>query len=271
MVVIDTEHGSASLYDDITFQHIVWKPPFDPRELAQTITEAGKEYGVVIVDSLSHFWEADGGTRDIVDAASSRSGGNSFAGWKTGTPAQNDLVQAILGCEAHVVCTMRAKMEYVLEVGANGKSTPKKIGMAPIQRPGMEYEFTVIGDLDLDHRLTITKSRYSAVADKVYQPHHAHELGEALAAWLGTAAAELEPTERVFVAKDLCPFCELQGIRTRGGKPSQYTLHDGELVCVGWVDGAPVQHHVPGAQPEVTDPVIVALDKGKPAPTAKAS
>ena len=39
--------------------------------------------------------------------------------------------------------------------------------MAPIQRDGMEYEFDVVGDMDLDHNLLISKSRCSALADAV--------------------------------------------------------------------------------------------------------
>ncbi len=41
---------------------------------------------------------------------------------------------------------MRAKTEYVIQE-VNGKQVPKKIGMAPIQRDGVEYEFDVVADM----------------------------------------------------------------------------------------------------------------------------
>jgi hypothetical protein len=53
-------------------------------------------------------------------------------------------------------------------------------------REGIEYEFTLVGDLDLEHRLVISKSRCSEIADKVAQPHRAGELAETFKAWLGS-------------------------------------------------------------------------------------
>lgn len=86
ILVIDTEHGSASLYSDVfTFEVITWAPPYDPGELADTIREAGAAgFDVIVVDSLSHFWEGEGGTLDIVDAAAQKARGTRSPG---GRPA----------------------------------------------------------------------------------------------------------------------------------------------------------------------------------------
>ncbi len=113
------------------------------------LVEQGDDYEVIVVDSLSHYWEGEGGTRDIVDAAAARARGNSFAGWKEGTPAQNDMIMGLLTAPCHVVVTMRSKTEYVLEE-RNGRQVPRKVGMAPIQRAGLEYELTVTADLDYE-------------------------------------------------------------------------------------------------------------------------
>jgi hypothetical protein len=56
--------------------------------------------------------------------------------------------------------------------------------MAPVMRAGVEYEFTLVGDLNLDHQLTISKSRASILADQVIQPGRAHEAAEAFVAWM---------------------------------------------------------------------------------------
>ena len=200
ILVIDTEHGSASLYSDVfTFEVITWAPPYDPGELADTIRDAGGDgYAVIVVDSLSHFWEGEGGTLDIVDAAAQKARGNTFAGWKAGTPALRHLVDTILACPMHVLATMRAKTEYVLEVDSKGKQAPKKVGMAPVMRAGIEYEFTLVGDLDLDHRVSITKSRCSALADVLVQPGRAGDAARQFLDWLaaGEEAEPAPPTER---------------------------------------------------------------------------
>lgn len=194
VLVLDTERGSASLYADYyQFEVIEWVPPFDPRELADTIDEHSTGYGAILVDSLSHFWEAEGGTRDIVDAAVARSrSNNSFVGWKEGTPAQNDMVNAILNAQCHVIATMRSKTEYVLEE-RNGKQVPRRVGMAPIQRAGIEYEFTVTADLDHEHTLLVDKTRCHPLAGRMFKKGHTVELAETLRDWLGTAEPLINP------------------------------------------------------------------------------
>lgn len=195
VLVIDTEHGSASLYSDVfAFEVITWAPPYDPGELADTIRDAGPAgFAVVVVDSLSHFWEGEGGTLDIVDAAAQKAKGNTWAGWKTGTPALRHLVDVILASPFHVLATMRSKTEWVLEKDPRtGKEKPVRVGMAPVMRAGAEYEFTLVADLDLDHRVSITKSRCSALADALIQPGRAGDAARLFRDWLSTGD-EAEP------------------------------------------------------------------------------
>jgi hypothetical protein len=190
ILLIDTEEGSGALYaDKFAYDHLNWLPPYDPRDLTSTLETAGQNYDVVIVDSLSHFWDDEGGLLDIVDSVAARSSSkNSFAAWKEGTPIQKDMVRSFLRCGAHVIVTMRAKTEYVLEQDERGKTAPKRVGLAPVQRAGLEYEFTVIGLLELNHQLIIDKSRCDLVADKRYLKGKSAEFGKALAGWLAGAA-----------------------------------------------------------------------------------
>lgn len=206
VAVVDTEHGSASLYaDTFDFDVLTWAPPYDPGKLADTIRAAQKAgYSVLVIDSLSHFWEGEGGTRDIVDAAAERAKGNTFAGWKVGTPALRNLIDTMLASDLHVIATMRSKMEYVLETDGRGRQVPKKVGMAPVMRAGVEYEFTLVGDLDLEHRIVITKSRCSALADTVVQPGRAAEAAEAFMGWLNEG--EAPPPRDEFPAAALAAF-----------------------------------------------------------------
>jgi hypothetical protein len=177
VLVVDTEKESALTYaDDFTFDHLPWEPPFEPRALGATITEAGNQYGVVMIDSASHFWRGDGGTLDIA--------GGKFTGWKDARPAQLDLVEAILGCKAHVIVCSRSKVEHVQEV-ENGRHVVKKLGMAVIQDDDLEYELNVALELDMDHSMTVSKSRTVAVpVGRVFKSGHAEDFAAAYRDWL---------------------------------------------------------------------------------------
>jgi hypothetical protein len=167
IAVIDTEHRSASKYvdqkfdDDGPFQFDVLElTSFSPTEYTGAIEEAGREqFDVLVIDSLSHAWSGKDGALEIKDKA----GGNQFTAWKNVTPMHNRMVEAILQSPCHVIVTMRSKVDYVLERNEAGKEVPKKVGMAPIQRPGMEYEFDIYGAMDWSHIMTITKSRCPSV------------------------------------------------------------------------------------------------------------
>jgi energy-coupling factor transporter ATP-binding protein EcfA2 len=196
VAVIDTENASASLYaDDFPqFDSAPWWPPYDATKLAAEFKAAAQQYDVLVLDSLTHFWAGDGGVLDFVDR--NTRGGNSFTAWKAGTPIWRGLLDALIFAPCHVIVTMRSKMDHVIVEGNNGRKTVEKMGMAPQARNDVEYEFTVVGELDQGHRLTITKSRCAALADQVAPPHQAATLAETLNAWLSSAdqsAAQARP------------------------------------------------------------------------------
>jgi hypothetical protein len=196
IVVIDTERGSASKYSD-TFQFdVIELDEFSPQTYIEAIRLAEAQgYDVVVIDSLSHAWAGKGGALEMVDEASRRSrSGNSFTVWRDVTPWHNKLIDAMIGARLHVIATMRTKTEWVLQEDERGKKTPKKIGMAAIQRDGMEYEFDVVGDLDLDHTLVISKSRCPALDEKVIKKPNG-EVTNALREWLAGEAVTEEPAK----------------------------------------------------------------------------
>lgn len=198
VLVIDTERRSASLYaDHFDFEVINWEPPYDPRELARTIAEVAPTYDVVVIDSGSHFWMGEGGTLAMVDEAKAKSRShNSFDAWRVGTPAQNGMVDAMLAAPCHVIFTMRSKTEYVQERDRENKTVIRKVGMAPIQRDGIEFEFTVTVDLDHDHHAIVSKTRCPDLADKVYQPGESRKWASVLREWLASGEAPPPEPER---------------------------------------------------------------------------
>jgi hypothetical protein len=168
IAVIDTERGSASLYSDKFNFDVLELNTFSPQLYIDAINEAEKAgYKVIVIDSLSHAWEGEGGVLDMHEDATNRSTSkNSYTAWAKVTPLQRELVDAMLQSPSHVIATMRSKMDYI-QVEEGGKKEVKKVGMAPIQRQGMEYEFTIVGDMDTDHNFVVSKTRCDFIADKV--------------------------------------------------------------------------------------------------------
>jgi nucleoside-triphosphatase THEP1 len=192
VAVIDTERGSASLYAGergLAFD-VLELETYEAERFIDAIHQAEKAgYDVLILDSLSHAWAGKGGILEFVDKAAKRSGGGSFSGWRDATPLHNQLVDAILGAKMHVICTLRSKVEHVIEQ-VNGRTQVRKVGLQPVQRDGLEYEFTVVGDVTQDHELIITKTRAAWLKDQIIR-EAGEDLGKQLAAWLsdGTPAA----------------------------------------------------------------------------------
>ncbi|MGI9951427.1 ATP-binding protein [Moorellaceae bacterium AZ2] len=192
IAVIDTERGSASLYADITpFDVCELEPPFTPEKYIEAIKAAEQGgYDVIIIDSLSHAWAGTGGILDIHDAAAAKEK-NSWSAWRLVTPRHNDLVDAMLQSTCHVIATLRAKQEYV-PVEDGGKTKIQKVGLAPVQRDGLEYEFTLVFNLDASHNAVASKDRTQLFDGQVVRLSPA--TGMKLREWLeGAAGAPADP------------------------------------------------------------------------------
>jgi hypothetical protein len=195
IAVVDTEHGSASKYADLfSFDVDEMDPPYHPDRFVDAIREAAEAgYSVIVLDSLSHAWNGTGGLLEIVDQIAARSSSkNTFVAWKQGTPIYNKLVDRIIQSNIHVIATIRQKMDYVLE-NENGKQKPVKVGLAPVQREGFEYEFDVVMNMDNDNQGVIVKTRCPALSGGVYRKP-GKDVANILAAWL-TGAPVPEPVK----------------------------------------------------------------------------
>lgn len=188
VALIDSEHGSASKYADMFDFDVVDLDQHHPQTYVDMIKGAEEGgYDVLIIDSLSHAWNGVGGALELVDAAAAKSrSGNSFTAWKDVTPIQRRLIDAILVSKMHIVCTMRAKTEYVIE-NVNGRNTPRKVGIGPVQRDGVEYEFDIVGEIDQSHVMTITKTRIPALDN--FHEIPGRSFVDILAKWLSSSAA----------------------------------------------------------------------------------
>lgn len=187
--LIDTENGSGDLYvhskasgDEIgEYNVLTLEPPFEASKYVNAIKmaeEAGLE--VVILDSITHAWAGEGGFLEKQGKIADKSG-NSWSAWRTVTPEHNRFIDAMLQSKIHVIATMRSKTEHVYEGGK-----VKKLGMAPVAREGMEYEFSVVFDMDQGHNATPTKDRTSIFDGQIFKP--SPETGKKLLKWLEVSA-----------------------------------------------------------------------------------
>lgn len=201
IAVLDTECGSAELYAKTFEFDTMDLTDHSPMNYVEAISMAEREgYDIVIVDSLSHAWMGRGGALEQVDKAVERGGGNSFSAWRTVTPKHNALVDKILSCKLHLISTIRAKTEYVQEKNDKGKTEIKKLGMAAVQRDGLEYEFTLVGDIDLSNTLKISKTRLDGVVmpgDLFEKP--GASLAKKIYTWLVDGAPERERVQAATV------------------------------------------------------------------------
>jgi hypothetical protein len=194
LAVIDTERGSASKYAD-RFEFDVLELEDKTIEVyCQAIDAAAKAgYGVLIVDSLSHAWQEL--LEEIDKLAKNKYRGNTWSAWSDGTPKQRQLVDAILAYPGHIIATMRSKTEWTTQTNSSGKAQPVRVGLAPEQGKGIEYEFDLLMELSVDHAATVLKDRTGKFQDQIIDKP-GEDFGEKLAAWLSSGEAPA-PREEV--------------------------------------------------------------------------
>lgn len=200
IAVIDTENGSASLYADrFEFDTLTLSQPYTVAKYMEAMKAAEQAgYDVVVIDSITHAWAGDGGLLAKKEALDAR-GGNSYTNWGAITKEHEAFKAALLNLNTHLICTMRSKQDYVMEVNDRGKQAPKKVGLAPIQRDGMEYEFTTVLDIAQDHNAQVSKDRTGLFDGQIFKI--SKETGSALSKWLSSAkpatpaAHQLPPVE----------------------------------------------------------------------------
>lgn len=192
--VIDTERRSAQLYAHLVpFDTIELGPPYSiARYLGALHAMEAAGYPVIILDQISHAWAGQGGMLQSMK-------GDGFTEWKKNTPIQDEFIDSILRSPAHTIVTMRSKTEWVLELKENRQgqmvNSPRRIGMAPVQRPGVEYEFTTLLDLQINgdtRTITVQKDRTNVFTElKIVKPEDWGNAGARAVEWLLTGAVPL--------------------------------------------------------------------------------
>lgn len=200
VAVIDTERGSASKYADrFSFDVLELEDQSIDGYVAAIGDAARAGYSVLVIDSLSHGWQTL--LEEVEKLAKAKYRGNTWSAWSEGTPLQRRLVQAILTFPGHVIATMRSKTEWTT-VDNNGKKTPQRVGLAPEQGKGVEYEFDLLVEISTEHIANVIKDRTGKFQDKLLEKP-GEEFGRDLAAWLSDGApAGAQPRPQPVVSNE---------------------------------------------------------------------
>jgi len=189
VAVIDTENGSAALYSDkYKFEMLNLQPPYPPEDFVQAIKVAENGgFDVIVVDGITPEWSGSGGCLDLHTKLGGR-----FQDWAKITPRHRSFIQKILECSTHIICTCRSKQGYAMDEQSK-KVT--KMGMAPEQRDGLDYEMTLVFNIiNQTHIAEATKDRTGLFDGKQFLI--SKNTGLEILEWLnsGTPAKSPAPT-----------------------------------------------------------------------------
>lgn len=185
IAIIDSEH-SADLYAHLgNYQVLDLEAPFTPERYIQSIEvceRAGAE--VILIDSLSTIWEGSGGVLDIHGSMV----GNSFTNWSKVTPRFSAFIQKMLQSDCHIIATIRSKQDWILSE-KNGRMVPEKVGLKGVIKDGIDYELTLVFEIDIKHQATCTKDRTNLFMDR---PSFmiSSKTGQRIAEWCNSGTTE---------------------------------------------------------------------------------
>jgi len=146
---LDTENRRGSLYADVLkgqnnevqpFLIADLDAPFSPARFKAAILEfqsAGVK--VLVIDSISHEWEGQGGCHEI---ASPPGTNLKIKKWNVAKEEHKAMMNTLLQCDMHIIACLRARQKVKLEKNKDGKVDYVQLGVLPIQEENFMYEMT---------------------------------------------------------------------------------------------------------------------------------
>ena len=186
IALLDTENGSGDLYSSLgEYDVCSLSAPFTIQKYIDAIRDAENSgYDTLIIDSISAEWAGTGGLLSLHTQLTSSNRTNSFAAWGQITPKHNAFIDAMTGSRLHIIATIRSKTEYAQIQNERGKTEVRKMGFGLVQRDGIDYEFTTVFDLSMEHTVSVSKDRTSIFDGQVFTI--TEDTGRVLKEWLDT-------------------------------------------------------------------------------------
>lgn len=193
VAMIDTESGRGELYSHLgDYNYIRLEAPYSPERYIQAIKACEDEgMEVIIIDSIAHEWEGEGGCLEINETlANTKYKGNSWAAWNETTPRHRKFIDKIVNSKAHIITCVRNKIDTI----QTEDKKIKKVGVKEITREGFEYELTVNFNIDRDtHFATPSKDNTELFENE--EPHKiSKQTGEKLIKWANDGK-KIKPTD----------------------------------------------------------------------------
>lgn len=185
IAVIDTERNSACKYSD-RFDFDVCDAKKPSIENLKMFIDEARGYDVLIIDSMTHAWLEL--LQEVEKLAKTKFGGNTWSAWSEGTPKQMSLINALLDFPGHIIATMRVETNWTTVTNEKGKVVPVRVGEAPKQGKGIEYEFDMLMQISPEHDALVIKDRTGKYQDEVI-PMPDEEFGKGLGEWLKDGAS----------------------------------------------------------------------------------
>lgn len=195
---VDTEHKRSKIYANNSrhgigsFTHLDFQKPFSLDRYDDAVN-ALKKHGceIIITDSLSHFWEGEGGILDL-----QQSFGGTFAAWRDTNPHYENFISLVTGerHEIDMLNCIRTKQAYEVSTNEVGKLKVEKLGLKPVQRDSLEYEFHIVFNIDMEHK-AITVKDNSEIFKDVPRTIDA-DVGEKIYDWLKTGVDVLAEIQK---------------------------------------------------------------------------
>lgn len=137
---LDTENKRGSLYADILDAPFLigdLYAPFSPKRYIEAIKEfqdAGVK--VLVIDSVSHEFEGEGGCEDIANQALLN--GKKMADWNKAKYEHKKFMNTLLQCNMHLVICVRARQKMDFK----NPTQPVDLGIQPVCEKNFMFEAT---------------------------------------------------------------------------------------------------------------------------------
>lgn len=286
VAAIDTEEKSLSKYVEdacecadcrgrgLVFDFDVFEAAHDDDRTPEGYISKMKDaaffgYDILFLDSMSHEWEA---CLRIVDNIKASAKNKWSEPWGEITPRHEAFIQAVLRYPGHVIATLRGKEKFKQE---KGSKEVHSLGLQPIMREGVEFEFDVVGYMSRGGKLEIGGARCSALRDQQFM-RPGRSVCEVLLNWLDQGKAGAVPAAILDAIRDEISEWARSGKakpekvdEVRGLLPSAMANRERADQLLAWLckmNGKPA----PAAEPTKSPEKAAEPTKAAPAEPAKA-
>jgi hypothetical protein len=141
------------------------------------------------------------------------------------------FVNKILQTNAHFICTIRSKTDYVMSE-KNGKQVPEKVGLKGVQRDNIEYEFTVLLEMDIRHKAKSSKDR-TGIFSGMGEFTPTEETGRLIAEWCNNG---IDPQTDIADAIAKLKMCDtVNDLQLLKAGLSQHVILSKEFIAAGQI------------------------------------